>query len=205
MTEAYPLQWPPGWPRTKIGQHETGYQFKKSDSSSTWGGKRLVTFTEARDSLYEELARIGANNPTVSSNHPTGRYGIPTESKRRVDDDGIAVYFTLNDKPMVMACDRYQTAAANMRSLALAIEALRQLERHGGGTMMERAFTGFAALPAPKSPYEVLGIRPGASIEEIADAHRQKAKKLQAELGSGATVQMAELNAARDKLKEQAA
>ena len=27
---------------------------------------------------------------------------------------------------------------------------MRQLERHGGGTMMERALAGFTALPAPE-------------------------------------------------------
>jgi hypothetical protein len=52
---------------------------------------------------------------------------------------------------MTMACDRFDNAAANMRSLGLAIEAMRQLERHGGGAMMEKAFSGFVALPPPIS------------------------------------------------------
>ena len=64
-----------------------------------------------------------------------------------------------------MACDRFDNAAANMRSLGLAIEAMRQLERHGVGTMMERAFTGFVALPAPESPCDVLGLKPIASMD----------------------------------------
>ena len=71
--------------------------------------------------------------------------------------------------------------------------------------MMERAFTGFAALPAPKSAWEILGLRPGATQAEMEAAFRTKAKQLQTELGSGASVQMAELNAARDKLKDHAA
>ena len=33
---------------------------------------------------------------------------------------------------MVMATDAFSNIAANVRSLGLAIEALRQLERHGG-------------------------------------------------------------------------
>ena len=54
-----------------------------------------------------------------------------------------------------MARDAYKTVAGNMRSLTLAIEAMRQLERHGGSTMMERAFQGFAAIAPPdwKKPW----------------------------------------------------
>jgi curved DNA-binding protein CbpA len=71
--------------------------------------------------------------------------------------------------------------------------------------MVERAFTGFAALPAPKSPWEVIGVKHGASLDQIEAAYKAKAKKLHSEYGSGADVMMAELNAARAKLKDQAA
>jgi hypothetical protein len=48
----------------------------------------------------------------------------------------------------------------NMRSLTISIEGLRQMERHGGATMMERAFDGFAALPPPEDCWRILGIDP---------------------------------------------
>jgi hypothetical protein len=204
MTEAFPLTWPEGWPRTPSHQQERGWQFKQRNSTNIYGAANLVTFATARDKLYDELQRLGAANPIVSTNHPIDRYGIPTESKRRVQDEGVAVYFTLKGRGMVMACDRFDNAAANMRSLGLAIEALRQLERHGGGTMIEKAFTGFVALPAPKSPWEVLGVRRGASAEEVDAAFRAKAKTIHSDLG-GSDAAMAELNTARAKLKEQAA
>ena len=173
MTESFPLSWPEGWPRTPSYQQERGDRFSRFEQDAT--GKRRgqpVTFAAARDKLYDELQRLGASSPVVSTNHPTDRYGLPTESKRRVQDQGVAVYFTYKGRPMVMACDRFDNAAANMRSLGLAIEAMRQLERHGGGTMIERAFTGFVALPAPKSPYEILGVKPNAGLEEIESAFR---------------------------------
>jgi DnaJ-class molecular chaperone len=37
--------------------------------------------------------------------------------------------------------------------------------------MVEHAFSGFTALPAPKSPYEILGVRSGASRAEIEAAY----------------------------------
>lgn len=202
MTEAYPLQWPEGWPRTPSHQQERGWQFKQK--SATGWRDQLVTFATARDKLYDELQRLSATSPIVSTNHPTDRYGIPTESKRRVEDEGVAVYFTLKGRGMVMACDRFDNAAANMRSLGLAIEALRQLERHGGGTMIEKAFTGFVALPSPKSPYEILGLQPGATEEEIDAAYRRKAMAVHPDRG-GSAADMAEIIEARRKLKERAA
>ena len=132
MTQAHPLTWPEGWPRTPAHKQERGTQFRQRDM----GWSKPVTFATARDKLYDELQRLGATHPVVSTNHPLDRYGVPTESKRSVADEGVAIYFQLNGKPMAMACDRFDNAAANMRSLVgLAIEAMRQLERHGGGTM----------------------------------------------------------------------
>jgi hypothetical protein len=146
MTTATPLAWPEGWPRTPDHEKDGGWKFKQqkweTGSFGSYTRRVPVTFAKARDLLFEELKKLGATSPVVSTNHPTDRFNLPVESKRRVTDEGVAVYFQYRDRPMVMACDRYETAAANMRSLGLAIEALRQLERHGGGTMMERAFAG---------------------------------------------------------------
>ena len=198
MTAASPLTWPEGWPRTPVARQYRGYQFNKLGSGG-WRDKS-ISFADARDGLYDELRRLGAKLPVVSTNHPTDRYGVPTESKKRVADEGVAVYFTLGDRPMVMASDRYDNAAANMRSLALAIEAMRQLERHGGGTMMERAFSGFVALPAPASPWDVLGLNPGASEAEIEAAYRQKAKAVHPDRPGGSHEAMTRLNEARATL-----
>jgi curved DNA-binding protein CbpA len=70
--------------------------------------------------------------------------------------------------------------------------------------MVEQAFTGFLALPSPKSTWEIIGIPRGASLDEIEAAFRAKAKRLHSDTG-GSDAAMAELNAARAKLKEQAA
>jgi hypothetical protein len=141
---------------------------------------------------------LGARNIVVSSNHPVDRNGIPIEAKSRVDDPGVAVYFLHNGKPMAMARDGFNNATANMRSLGLAIEGMRQLERHGGGVMMERAFAGFVALPPPRSCWDVLGVKPRASRDEIERAFREAAKRAHPDVG-GSAAAMAEINAARDQ------
>jgi hypothetical protein len=71
-------------------------------------------------------------------------------ARRLLEDPGVALYFALRGRQMVMARDAYNTVMDNLRSIELAVAHLRGLERHGGASMMERAFTGFAALPPPQ-------------------------------------------------------
>ena len=47
----------------------------------------------------------------------------------------------LKGKALSMARDVYTTPWENIRSLILAIDAIRSIERHGGSVMMERAFS----------------------------------------------------------------
>ena len=125
MTEAFPLQWPDGWSRTPVGKHQDSkYRFKRTgrylaSQSQFW------TFADARDALLDEVKALGGRSPVLSTNFPTDRYGMPTERGRRPDDNGVAVYFQIEGKATVMACDMHLRAEENMRSLALSIEAMR--------------------------------------------------------------------------------
>lgn len=202
MTTAYPLHWPDGWPRTPPEAREDGrYRFRKPNDRRTRPGDPLTrfwTFAEARNSLLTELRLISSGGAPIISSNFRSNSGIPIEEDRRPADQGIAIYFQLNGKPYVMACDRFTRAEENMRSLALALEAMRQLERHGGGFMMERAFEGFSALPPPATCWEILGIQPNASEAEILAAYRRKAMQAHPDQG-GSDAAMAELNRARDE------
>lgn len=201
MTTSYPLAWPDGWPRTKPSAQRAGKIFKTGKDSRGW--LQPVTFAVARDKLFDEVERLGATNIVLSTNFPINHRGLVMESSK-VADHGIAIYFTYLGKAMVMACDRYDTAAGNMSSLRLAIEALRQLERHGGGYMMQRAFSGFAALPPPgaKPWRHVLKVDDPVTRDKISAAYRTAAARRHPDAG-GSTDLMAELNEARDAaLKE---
>lgn len=190
--EAYPLAWPDGWPRTLPAHRKDGrYHFKR-------GENRPWTFAAARGALYEELGRMGAGRLVVSSNFPLNQSGEPAGNRGRPFDEGIAIYFVRRGKPYVMACDQWMGAEANMRSLALSIAALRTLERHGGGVMLERAFTGFAALPSPKTCWEILGLTPRASFAEVQAAWRKRIAGSHPDQG-GSEAAAAEINAARDQ------
>lgn len=198
--EAYPLAWPDGWPRTPLAERKHGASaFKRQrDTGRGWRQGEAWTFAAARDALLEEVWRHSPSSVTLSTNFQPGKNG-PTEGKRRPAEEGVAVYFQRRGKPIVMACDRYHDAEGNMRSLTLALEALRQLERHGGGVMMEKAYDGFVALPAPKRPHEILGVVPDASPEEVRRAWRMKIADAHPDQ-NGTHAAAAEVNAARDAM-----
>lgn len=215
---AYPLRWPDGWPRTPAHLREAGNQFKSGDGYEYQGGerryvgRRQITFDRARRLLREELQRLGAKAVVLSTNARLRADGEARadDADRRALDPGVAVYFVLKGKPMVMAQDAYDNMASNTRSLGLAIEAMRGLARHGGGTMMERAFDGFAALPAPdgakpKRPWFVVlnysddpDQRRDLSVEEVEARFRSLAKRRHPDVDGGSADLMAELNEARD-------
>lgn len=205
MTTAYPLAWPEGWPRTPHARMRDGrsdFGRVVQESGRTWKAKRPLTFVEARDGLLASARKVGATGVTISSNFVLNTYGLPRGDRRRPDDQGVALYFTLGGRPMAMARDAYQRAEENMRSLGLALEAMAQLERHGGGVMVEKAFSGFVALPAPKRWWEVLQVEPDADADAIAAAFRRLAAKAHPDAG-GSQAAMAELNAARDAAKKE--
>ena len=184
--EAYPLQWPEGWPRTPSARRGAS-RFGKN-----LGYNQLTK-------LQNELRLLGAQNVVISSNVPLRQDGLPyaNETRRRYDDPGVAVYFTLKGKALSMARDSYWTPWENIRSLILAIEAIRSIERHGGSTMMERAFSGFAAIAPPswKKPWrEVFGVKPDWR-GDITSLYREKAKNRHPDAG-GSDQLMAELNVA---------
>lgn len=216
MTAAFPLQWPEGWPRTPPHLRQdgnsrflggTGYEFDRSaPNNRRYVGRKPVSFDVARKKLFAELGRMGATNITLSSNVPLRQDGLPRADvgRRGQDDPGIAVYFTHNNRQLVMAQDAYSGTAGNMRSLGLAVEALRQLERHGGGTMMERAFNGFLAIAPPswKKPWrEVFGVKPDWN-GDIKSLYREKAKQRHSDVDGDDTL-MAELNVAYAEAKKE--
>lgn len=112
----------------------------------------------------------------------------------------IPVYFTRAGRPYVMACDRFADVEGNLRSVTLALDAMRALERHGGGVMLEKAFEGFVALPAPPTPWEVLELVGPRTRDAVTLAYRVKARRLH-ETGAHES-ELAALNVARDDARK---
>lgn len=184
MTEAYPLHWPEGWPRTSESKRK--------------GSPFRTTFIRARDNLNDELRRLGAKAVVISSWLPLRNDGQPRAdfTRYKLEDPGVAVYFTLRGKQLVMARDAYWSVHENLHSIGLAIQGLRQMERHGGAEMMDRAFSGFQALPAPVSTDFRTVLGPVETLDQAEISYRAKAKARHPDAPGGSHEKMAELNAA---------
>ena len=194
--EAYPLQWPAGWTRTPAHLRERS--------------RYRVTQARSQDDLLHSLRLLGARYVTISTNVELRRDGLPYSNRRPPTDPGVAVYWERNGKPEVIACDSWATVGENIRAIGQAVDALRQLERCGASEILNRAFTGFSALPAasgatgPRTWREVLGLDGAGprTVEQVEAAYRRLARERHPDAG-GSHEAMLELNAAReDALRE---
>jgi hypothetical protein len=128
-----PLYWPQQWPRTAARERTSRYK---------------VTCADARDRLLQQLKLLGATARIISTNIPVRNDGLPRRDIVEPADPGVAVYWEAEGKQHVIACDRWDKVRDNMRACGLAIEALRAMQRSGATQIMDKIYTGFAALPA---------------------------------------------------------
>lgn len=173
--DAFPLCWPKGWPRTK--RPETA--------------RFATSFATARDMLMEELRLMGARNIVLSTNIALRRDGLPYASQKQPDDAGVAVYFEYKQRSMTFACDRWRKVEDNTQAIRKTIEALRGIERWGASDMMERAFTGFQALPSSASNaagawWVVLEVDHNASPDNVRAAYQRRRKQTHPDHGGTA-------------------
>lgn len=165
--ESYPLQWPVGRNRTPERERHIGL--------NKMHGNRI------RQLLNSELRKMGVTNIIVSSNAAIRRDGQPY-TNQRVDDPGVVLYFTRKGQDIAISCDAWHTVDANLRAIGLTVKAIRGMERWGTEEMIDRAFTGFAALPAnvivtpniTREWFEVLEVSPSAGADVIRAAYKAK-------------------------------
>ncbi|MBO6901408.1 MAG: J domain-containing protein [Rhizobiaceae bacterium] len=191
MTEAYPLHWPEGWPRTPAHKRQAS-RFDVQPGT-------------ARQELVWEIERMGARYPVISTNVALRRDGLPYAEQRKIEDPGVAVYFERDGKQMVFACDRWLLVHHNMRAIEKTIAAMRGIQRWGASDMMERAFSAFEALPPPGEPRkrhwrEVLGLQSTGYMERevVESQYRAMVKKAHPDTGGSAEA-FHELQNARDE------
>lgn len=210
MTEitASPLCWPNGWRRTKSrssAKFGKGVRIKSAYSENYYTQKRELTIEDGTQRILGELSRMGIRSSTIiiSSDLRLRNDGLPYSNQATSKlDPGVAVYWQDGKSRRCMAVDRYDRIADNLAAIAATIEAMRAIERHGGAEILDRAFTGFAALPAPPvqdAPHEVLGVTENATRSEIEYAYRRLAQQAHPDVG-GSHEAMTKVNAARDAM-----
>lgn len=199
MIEAYPLSWPADRPRTSRYDRKAG-------PSQMPGGR-------VRQLLTKELKMMEVDQIVISTNVATRRDGLPYAGQREPEDPGVVLYFTRKGSDIAISCDRWRTVDANLRAIGLTVEAIRGMERWGTEEMIDRAFTGFKALPSAivtpppsdrvKRPWwVVLGTTQDADAPTVKQAYRRAQATAHPDAG-GSNYDFQEVQAAYDEWKAQ--
>jgi hypothetical protein len=152
---AYPLQWPPGWPKTEF-RHKSAF---KTDTGA------------ALRNLNRELNLMGAKSIVLSSNYTLG-----VENPK---EPGVCAYFEWDGLQLAIPCDRWQRICDNIQAISLTVEAMRGMQRWGAKHMIRAMFTGFKALKAPESVewWTVLQVLQTDRPELVKEAYRRLANQ----------------------------
>lgn len=143
---ASPLTWPEGWKRAKNKTH-SNFRTKRGAGY----GFDNISISKAVNFVLDELFRMGVSESHViiSTDLKLKQDGLPYSSQKMPDDVGAAVWWKEKGIQRVIALDKYNRIADNIYAIGKTIEAMRGIERWGGGEILERTFTGFNALPGP--------------------------------------------------------
>lgn len=188
MIEAYPLQWPTGFKRTK------------KPISSRFGKH---TLKRVRNELRHEIRRLNGDRLIISTNMKTRKDGDVYSNAKEPEDSGIAIYFHLKGEQRCLACDQYEHVWENTYALACTIRAMRGIDRWGASEILDRIFTGFIALTvdAGMAWHAILGVSPDASDKEVRAAYRRKLKEVHPDAG-GSNEEFYEIERAWEKYQK---
>lgn len=125
----------------------------------TWPGKATPSYARKRDIfkagwsltvnlLEQELRRLDAKSVVLEM--AVTEREIRNDGMVRADarptSPGVVLRFTGKHGPMTMPCDRFTDWQANVRAIALSLEALRKVDRYGV-TQTGEQYRGWKALP----------------------------------------------------------
>jgi hypothetical protein len=101
------------------------------------------------DLLARETEQLGARLVVLQVDLAAGdlRLDGMLRANARVYSPGVRISFDSRHGPLTYATDAYDDWRANVRAIALSLEALRAVDRYGVSRHGEQ-YTGWAALPA---------------------------------------------------------
>lgn len=214
---AYPLFWPRGRARTPVGKRIADAPFSVGENFATTrrevreGQMHEVAVSRRRskavglpiavDRLEDQLQRLGAQAIVLSTNLELRLNGQPRAGQRDPEDPGAAVWFNLNKKRMVLACDKWTRVADNIAALAAHIRSIRSVESYGVGTM-EQAFAGYRTLEdfsggdMPWKRVLGFGVDTHPTLAEVESKYRTRMKEIHPDMSGQSGLQASQLNVA---------
>lgn len=171
-----------------------------------------VDWTRAINHLERELRLVGVGyNSTIVIEAGYSEADIRVDGRPRANarllDPAVVISFESKFGPLRYGCDTYDDHLANIRAIALALEALRAVDRYGV-TKRGEQYQGWKALPATSLSYNealdflasVTGIKPTPAVPgHLAAVYRAAAKRLHPDVG-GTREEWARLERAKEAL-----
>lgn len=188
-----------------------------------WPGKQTASYARRRaafrvgyaqrlEALDAELAKLGAKDIIIEAEFEAREIrndGWP-RSTARPKGPAIIVSFKSDKGPLSFPCDTYTGWEDNLYAIALALEALRAVDRYGVTRQAEQ-YRGWAQLPPPAAERKAFADRAAAAEwlwvvsgtnyrpdlllaggDPLAAAYRMAAKKLHPDSG-GTTAEFQKL------------
>lgn len=169
-----------------------------------------MTWAQTEGDIRECLSKWGAETYSLTRpNVDASVKNIRASNLNQTPEEAL-VRVVANWKPgrkLDLSYNQQPRAIDNARVLYLALEAMRMNEKRGIDKLMREAYL---QLPAPegarvtRDPWEVLGLRKGATVAEIEAMYRLKAQSAHPDKPGGTSKAMAELNEARERAKAEA-
>lgn len=179
----YPLQWPAGISRCKSPQES----------------RFNTTLFKALENVEKSLELLAKDSgKKVSDIRMTSNVTL----NQRPDDGGIAVYFNWNDTDFCIPVDRYKSPADNLQAIHHIIEADRVKLRHGGieFVMAEKRGQTLLLDDGNKAWWDVLGLDPKSSGQEIKTRYNELVKKHHHDVGGNSETFISIQKAYKDAL-----
>lgn len=187
IIDAFPLEWPLGYPR---------HEGNKTTS------RFICTLDKARNGILREIKLLKGKDVIISTNIPLRRDGTFYASLKPVSEDlGVAVYFTYKNEQKVVCCDAYKTIMENIRAIEKSINAIRSLENWKCSDILNQAFSGFKALPEKEEQtcWRFLKIAKTNNLTAIRSAYTTLAKNHHPDAAGGSHEKFIELKLAYEQ------
>lgn len=191
---------PPIWP---TGNRTLVEDRRESRFKASWAATLEL--------LERELRHLEAEDPVVIEAgyqpHEIRLDGLPRRGARP-SDPAVILSFNSRVGPLRYGCDTYWDHEANLRAVALSLEALRAVDRYGV-TKRGEQYRGFEALP-PSGEGEMSRSEAEAFIRhhagdadepDLEAAYRTAAKKLHPDVKGGSHADFARLERARQAVR----
>ncbi len=187
----------------------------RPETSNRKGSPFKTGYQNTLDLLFFEMVKLGATDVVVQIDVEERELRLDgwPRSDARPRSPRVIVSLESKHGPLMYPCDRFLYWQDNLRAIALALEALRKVDRYGVTTHGEQ-YKGWRALPAPNNGdgfqsieqaatfialhCDYLPLEIGGSHRTFRDAYRMAALKLHPDRNGGDDAGFKRLQQARE-------